>query len=190
MEAPPLSIQRLGPGSLPMFLQFFDGDAFSDDRKWSSCYCQCFYEDHNVVKWSDRTSEQNRALACSRTATADMQGYLAGENSTPVGWCGAAPRHLLHALDNEPTPNAETVGAIVCFLVSPSHRGKGIARALLGAACTGLREQGMTIAEANPRPNATTPADNHFGPLSLYLASGFTIHREDQDGSIYVRREL
>ena len=73
---------------------------------------------------------------------------------------------------------------------SATYRRKGIARALLDAACTGLREQGMTIAEANPRPNAQTPADNHFGPLSLYLSSGFSVHREDEDGSVYVRRAL
>jgi GNAT superfamily N-acetyltransferase len=190
MKTPAISIQKLDTGCLPKFLQFFDGDAFSDNPKWSSCYCQCFYEDHNVIKWSDRTAEQNRALACSRTASGDMQGWLASENDKPIGWCGAAPRRLLHALDDEPTPNAETVGAIVCFLVAPSHRGKGIARALLDAACAGLRQQGLTIAEANPRPHARTPAENHFGPLSLYLSSGFRIHREDDDGSVYVRRAL
>ena len=97
---------------------------------------------------------------------------------------------LIHALDDEPTPNSETVGAIVCFLVAPNHRGKGVARLLLDAACAGLREQGMTVAEANPRPAARTPADNHFGPLSLYLTSGFAVHREDTDGSVYVRRTL
>ena len=190
MESHPVLIQALGPESLPLFLRFFDGDAFSDNPKWSSCYCQCFYEDHNVVKWSDRTSEQNRTLACSRTAASQMQGYIASESGVPVGWCGAAPRHLLHALDDEPTPDSETVGAIICFLVSPSHRGKGVARALLDAACIGLREQGMSIAEANPRLTAQTAADNHFGPLSLYLSSGFIVHREDEDGSVYVRRAL
>ena len=61
---------------------------------------------------------------------------------------------------------------------------------LLDAACDGLRAQGLAIAEANPRPNAKTPAENHFGPLALYLAAGFTIHREDTDGSVYVRRPL
>ena len=78
----------------------------------------------------------------------------------------------------------------MCFLVAPRYRGEGIARLLLQAACDGLRGQGMTIAEANPRPQAETPADNHFGPLSLYLSSGFTVHREDSDGSVYVRRAL
>jgi GNAT superfamily N-acetyltransferase len=119
-----------------------------------------------------------------------MQGYIASDGGNPVGWCGAAPRHLVHALDDEPKANAENVGAIICFLVSPSYRGRGVAKALLEAACVGLREQGMTIAEANPRPNAQTPADNHFGPLSLYLSAGFSVYREDEDGSIHVRKAL
>ena len=190
MTSHSISTQALNPASLPLFLQFFDGDAFSDNPKWSSCYCQCFYEDHNVVTWSDRTAKQNRALACSRTATSQMQGYIAVKGGAPVGWCGAAPRDLVHALDGEPTPNSGTVGAIICFLVSPVHRGKGVARALLDAACAGLREQGMKIAEAYPRPAALTAADNHHGPLSLYLSSGFSINREDEDGSVCVRRPL
>lgn len=48
----------------------------------------------------------------------------------------------------------------------------------------------MTIAEANPRPQAKTPAENHFGPLALYLSTGFSVHREDADGSVFVRRAL
>ena len=115
-----------------------------------------------------------------------MQGYLAYSEGTPIGWCNAAPRNLLHALDDEPTPSAEQVGAIICFLVEPSNRGRGVARQLLEAACEGLKKQGLHIAEANPRTVSTSAAENHFGPLSLYLSAGFTIHREDEDGSVYV----
>jgi hypothetical protein len=61
---------------------------------------------------------------------------------------------------------------------------------LLEAACVGLRQQGVRIAEANPRTASISAAGNHFGPLSLYLSAGFSVHREDQDGSIYVRRNL
>jgi GNAT superfamily N-acetyltransferase len=119
-----------------------------------------------------------------------MQGYLAYMEGTPVGWCNAAPRNLLHALDDEPTPDSEQIGAIICFLVEPSYRGRGVARQLLEAACEGLRKQGLRIAEANPRTASTSPAENHFGPLDLYTSAGFTVHREDADGSVYVRRPL
>ena len=181
----PLSAERLGE-----FLAFFDGPAFADNPHWSSCYCQCFYEDHNQVVWKDRTGAQNRARACERIANAEMQGYLASADGEPIGWCSAGPRRLFHALDDEPVADAESIGAVICFVVAPAHRGSGIARRLLDAACDGLREQGLTIAEANPRPNATSPAQNRFGPLRLYLSAGFEIHRADADGSVWVRKAL
>lgn len=185
IETYPLSAERL-----PDFLRFFDGDAFSDNPRWSSCYCQCFHEDHSRVAWSERTAAQNRALACERVATAQMQGYLAYVGGSVAGWCNAAPRHLLRALDDEPTPDAELVGAIICFLVAPRFRGQGVSSSLLAAACEGLRSQGLRIAEANPRPDATSAAENHFGPLRMYLAAGFDVHRRDSDGSVYVRKQL
>jgi GNAT superfamily N-acetyltransferase len=190
MTSSAISIKALSPELQQDFLRFFDGTAFSDNPRWASCYCQCFYEDHSVVKWSERTAPQNRSLACERIERGEMQGYLAYCDGTPVGWCNAAPRTLLHALDDEPTDDAEKVGAIMCFLVEPSHRGRGVARALLEAACNGLRAQGLRIAEANPRTASVSAAENHFGPLSMYLSAGFTVHREDDDGSVYVRRML
>jgi len=190
MNQPNLRVRALTPELLPDFLKFFDGTAFSDNPKWSSCYCQCFYEDHRLVKWSERTAPENRARACERIAGGLMQGYLAYMDGAPVGWCNAAPRTLLHALDDEPIPDAEQVGAIICFLVEPSHRGRGIARQLLEAACDGLLLQGLRIAEANPRTEFDSAAANHFGPLSLYLSAGFSVYRYDSDGSVYVRRTL
>lgn len=185
IDVRPLSADRLAD-----FLEFFDGDAFSDNAKWSSCYCQCYYEDHSRVVWKDRTAVVNRAYACDRAANGRMQGYLAYSDSRVVGWCNAAPRHLLRALDDEPTPDAAVIGAIICFLVAPEFRGRGISSSLLTAACDGLRSQGLRIAEANPRPNATGAAENHFGPLGMYLSAGFVVHRTDSDGSVYVRKQL
>jgi GNAT superfamily N-acetyltransferase len=190
MNPPIVQVRALTPEFLSDFLKFFDGTAFSDNPKWSSCYCQCFYEDHSVVKWSERTAPQNRARACERIAGGLMQGFLAYLDGSPVGWCNAARRKLLHALDDEPIPDAEQVGAIICFLVEPSHRGRGVARQLLEAACNGLRQQGLRIAEGNPRTQSISASANHFGPLSLYLSAGFSVYREDDDGSVYVRRML
>lgn len=190
MTTTSIVVKPLTPQLQQDFLRFFDGTAFSDNPKWSSCYCQCFYEDHSVVKWSERTATQNRAVACERIDRREMQGYLAYSGGRPIGWCNAAPRKLLRALQDEPTPDAEHVGMIICFLVDPEHRGQGVARQLLEAACNGLRSQGLRVAEANPRTGTVSAAENHFGPLNLYLSAGFAIHREDVDGSVFVRRDL
>lgn len=184
-------IETLSARNRDDFLRFFDGDdAFADNPEWSFCYCQCFYEDHRQLVWKEQTAQRNRAMACRRISEGTMRGYLAYSGDRPVGWCNAAPRHLLRALDEEPTPDAEKVGAIVCFLVAPQHRGKGIAKQLLQAACDGLAAQGCEIAEANPEKESGSDAENHVGPLNLYLSLGFQVHREEDDGSVYVRRPL
>lgn len=190
MSKSSVRIESLSGGNSRDFLRFFDGDAFSDNPDWAFCYCQCYYENHAQIVWQAQTAERNRSMACQRISDGKMQGYLAYLGEEPVGWCNAAPRSLLHAFDDEPTPDADKVGTIVCFLIAPRYRGKGIARALLDAACGGLAEQGLEIVEANPKPSPGTDAENYVGPLSLYLGSGFRVFREDEDGSVTVRRSL
>jgi len=185
VEIHPLSLARLAD-----FMALFDGEAFSDNPKWSSCYCQCFYEDHSKIQWASRTAAENRDCASQRIAQGRMQGLLGYQEGKVVGWCNAAPRELFHALDAEPIADPEQVGTILCFLVAPSARGRGIATALLNAACRYLRGQGLHRVEANPRPSAKGTAENHFGPLGMYLAAGFTVRQTDADGSVWVTKEL
>jgi GNAT superfamily N-acetyltransferase len=189
-SAAPVDVRPLTAARLADFLAFFDGDAFADNPKWASCYCQCFYEDHSTIHWNSRTATENRAAACRRIGEGTMQGFLAYREGRVVGWCNAAPRPLLHALDSEPIPDGAHAGTILCFLVAPSARGGGIATALLRGACDGLRALGLRYVDANPRPNATSMGENHYGPLRMYLAAGFSVQRTDDDGSVWVRLAL
>jgi GNAT superfamily N-acetyltransferase len=184
------AVRPLSPAAVPDLLAFFDCEAFSDNPKWASCYCQCFYEDHRVVTWSERSAAQNRACAVQRCHAGAMQGWLACVDDRVVGWCNAAPRALLHALDAEPIAHARETGCILCFLVSPALRRHGIAKALLQAACDGLAAQGLKFVEANPRTGTASPAANHYGPLAMYLAAGFEVDRDSDDGSVWVRKPL
>ena len=190
MSNPSERIEAISTDNLEDFLRFFDGQAFSDNPDWSSCYCQCYYENHREIVWQEQTAGRNRFMACQRIGNGTMRGFLAFAGNEAVGWCNAAPRHLLHALDDVPTPDADKLGAIVCFIVAPDHRGKGVARRLLEAACEGLAKEGLEVVEAMPRREARSEAENYVGPLGMYLSAGFTIHREDEDGTIYVRRVL
>jgi GNAT superfamily N-acetyltransferase len=194
MPHPTLTIRRLAPDLRADFLRFFEGSDFADSPKWKSCYCQFLYVDHSKVTWGARTSDENRASACERIACGRMRGLLAYLDGEVVGWCNAAPRTLLDSFadepEPEPDPDSDRLGQITCFAVARSHRRTGVARALLEAACDMLREPGLAWVEANPSRNARTDAENHFGPLSLYLSAGFTLARERDDGLSVVRRGL
>ena len=186
----PIEIRKLRPELMQDFLSFFDGEAFTDNPKWGFCFCQFLYVDHAKVNWAARTVQENRAAACDRISTNRMEGYIAYRGGKPIGWCNAAPRTMMDSFSDEPDPDGSRIGAITCFVVAKPHRRTGVATALLHAACAGLKAQGLEIAEALPLAEASSDAQNHFGPLSMYLAAGFDVHRTDGEGRVYVRRSL
>ena len=190
MPVEPLTIRHLSPDVQADFLRYFEGAAFADNPGWNSCYCQFLYVDHSKVTWSSRSAEENKSSACERIKCGRMQGLLAYRGDEVVGWCNAAPRPMLDAFADEPDPDEDRLGQITCFVVAKAHRRTGVARALLDAACEHLRQQGLSIAEASPSRSASSDAENHFGPLSLYISAGFEVHREEEDATVVVRRSL
>jgi ribosomal protein S18 acetylase RimI-like enzyme len=185
-----VEIRPLEPARLADYLRFFDTRAFTDNPRWAGCYCYFPYNDHAASRWHSRTGEQNRAAMSSCIASGLARGYMAYRDGEVVGWCNAAPWTSYPMLDDESEANAAAVGVIFCFVVAPEHRGQGIARALLDAACGGLAAQGLAYAQARPRRQAGTAAENHLGPLSMYLAAGFAVMREDDEGNVWVRKRL
>ena len=186
----PIEIRKLCPELMQDFLLFFDGDAFADNPRWSFCYCQFLYVDHAKIDWPARTAQANRAAACDRIRNQRMEGYIAYRAGKPVGWCNAAPRTMMDAFADEPDPDASRIGQIACFVVAKPHRRSGVASSLLHAACAGLKARGFAIAEALSVAEASSDAQNHFGPLRMYLAAGFHVHRTDADDRVHVRRSL
>ena len=190
MALSPLTIRPLSPELRADFFNYFEGAAFADHPKWKSCYCQFLYVDHSKVIWKDRPEAESRTAACERPDCGRMQGLFAERGDEVVGWCHAAPRAMLGAFANEPDPDAERLGQSTCFVVAKAYRRTGIAGALLDAACNRLRQQGLSIAEAHPSRRAVSDAENHCGPLALYLNAGSALHREDADDSTFVRKPL
>lgn len=189
---PAITIDPLIPGSAGAFFRFFDGEAFADNPEWAGCYCRFPFFDHARGSWDEQSAADNRAGTAARIARRGMQGYLARAEGQVVGWVNAGPSRLYPAANlGGPDLTGERIGHILCFVVAPSWRRRGVARALLDAACQGLKVQGMTHAQANPRRAAVGDAANHHGPLALYLDAGFSLHAEDpEDGSLHVRRAL
>ena len=171
------------------YLRFFDKKAFSDNPRWAGCYCYFPYHDPAKTHWPERSGEDNRSAICTCIDAGIAMGYLAYVDGQVAGWCNAAPRRLYPMLHDQPAPDDAQTGTIFCFIVAPEFRGRGVAAALLDAACAGLATQGMKVAEARPVKNAKTPAANHLGPLAMYLAAGFSIVRQDKEEA-YVRKRL
>ena len=194
--------QELKPDLLHDYLQFFDKDAFSDFPNWSGCYCG-FYDTPGEGKdWNPtaKAGPAHRAARAERIRSGRSHGILAYADDKVVGWCNAQARASFtnmrrYSVAIEDAANA--VGSIMCFLVSPSYRGKGVCTLLLNAACDMFRREKLGVAEGYP--TATNPVrgsldipwaeENYKGPLNMYLKAGFKIHRQLERFAI-VRKQL
>jgi ribosomal protein S18 acetylase RimI-like enzyme len=187
-----IEVVALEPGRLADYLRFFDQVAFTDNPDWASCYCLFYHVPE--AGWEKRSGAQNREEAAGLIRAGGLSGFLAYEDGRPVGWCNAnrKERYVLLAKAGELWDPGEEAGrtlSVVCFVIAPAHRRRGIARQLLTAACAAAGAQGLERVEAYPRKNARTAAQHCHGPLELYRAQGFIAHRELPDYWI-VRKSL
>jgi ribosomal protein S18 acetylase RimI-like enzyme len=185
-------IEPLTPERVADYLAFFDheeGPAFADNPTWAKCYCH-FYEVPPAIDWPSLTALQNRIAMQSRIAVGEMEGYLAYEGASVVGWLNVQPRHRLpHCFERmgvEPPPITclpSEAAVIVCFVIAPTYRRRGVARSLLSGAIHSLAARGFRLVDAFPfkAGDSQDAADHYHGPLSLYLAHGFSILGENAD---------
>jgi len=175
-----ITIRPLTPATLPDFLRFFDHVAFSDNPKWASCYCHFPHADHARIEWRQRGAAENRSAVCDLARNGAMRGLLAVADGQTIGWCNAGPRPLIDNFFGHPDAEGERIGSIACFVIAPAWRRRGVARALLDAACESFAAQGLQWAEGYPQKVANTPTAMHLGPLEMYLAAGFELAGEEE----------
>jgi GNAT superfamily N-acetyltransferase len=196
-----LEIRELTPEILDDYLRFFDRDAFADFPWWSGCYCTFYNDPSHDGDSSPATIPIRRPKAIDLVKSGRTQGLLAYSDGEPIGWVNAAPRSSYLALRDYAQAvedPSEPVGATMCFIVAAPYRGKGVASALLDAACEKFRRQALRIAEgypvtAPPRGPyaAETPssAHNYHGPLQMYVQAGFRLHRQFERWAV-MRKDL
>jgi ribosomal protein S18 acetylase RimI-like enzyme len=194
------TIERLTPSRRDDFLRFFDherGPAFADNPQWAKCYCH-YYEVPKAIAWNTLDAAANRTAMTARIDAGEMDGFLAYAGGETVGWLNAQPYHKLpHAcarLDIAPPPldvPPHEAAAIVCFVIAPRWRRRGVARALLAGALASFAARGIRVVDAFPRKagDSTAPADHYHGPLPLFLAAGFEAIRDDDEATV-VRKWL
>lgn len=187
-----VTVRKLTPELVDDYLQFFAEDAFSDNPDWSGCYCYFHHFTGTSEQWQSRSSEENRAAVRQSIQSGEFDGVLAYRAGRPVGWCKALIRDRLPDPERVAPPSNqpyEQVGVVLCFIVSPDHRRRGIARELLAEACHSLEREGASVVEGYPLKDAETSAEHCQGPLALYDDAGFELVMEEEDGPRTVMRK-
>lgn len=199
MDATPIAVRQLSAARRDDFLRFFDherGPAFADNPEWARCYCH-YYQVPKTMDWSGFTAAQNRVAMASRIETGEQEGYLAYAGSEVVGWVNAQPYHKLpHACARlgvaPPVLDvpAFQAAAVLCFVIAPDWRRKGVARALLAGALDSLEARGIHIVDAFPfrAADSTAPSDHYHGPETLFRAAGFSVLSEERDLTVMRKR--
>jgi ribosomal protein S18 acetylase RimI-like enzyme len=169
------------------------------DPRW--CWCQ-----HWRLRSKDMAAAkvpQLRDRLHDQAISSQPPGLVAFEGDRAVGWVSLGRRtdferivrsRVIPKIDDRP------VWSVVCFAVSSSARGQGVARLLLDAAIDFARERGADALEAYPvrvgDGEAIHPESAYTGTLPMFERAGFRVvaDRASDPSSanqrVVVRREL
>ncbi|MEO8674157.1 MAG: GNAT family N-acetyltransferase [Casimicrobiaceae bacterium] len=192
-------VERLTPARRDDFLRFFDherGPAFADNPDWAKCYCH-FYHVPKVIDWASLDGNANRTAMTARIEAAEMDGFLAYAAGDVVGWLNAQPRiklpHCMARMGIAAPPldvPPQFAAAMVCFVIAPAWRRRGVARALVDGAVESFAARGILVVDAFPfKAGASTIATDHYhGPLSLFREAGFDVLAEHKNMTVMRKR--
>ena len=180
-KAMDISIKALSADLLKDFLFFFDNMVFIENPDWSGCYCFSFHFIGTNDQWN---RDENRSSVIKFIKENKMNGYLAFHDNKPVGWCNANNRlnyqRLLKyydLIDNQD----DKVCSIVCFVISPDLRRKGIAQKILEQVIIDYSSMDYDYLEAYPGKGNLSCEKHYKGPLDLYKKYNFKIIKEYPD---------
>jgi ribosomal protein S18 acetylase RimI-like enzyme len=172
---PRLTIEPLTGGTWDALAELFREGG---DPRW--CWCQFWRvrsKDFAALKVS-----QLRERLHGQASSAEPPGLVAFDGDRAVGWVSLGPRadferivrsRVIPKIDDRP------VWSIVCFAVSSTARGQGVARALLDAAVDHARSRGADVLEAYPvrlgDSDAIHPDAAFTGTLPMFERAGFKV---------------
>lgn len=142
-----------------------------------TCWCLYFRltsSEFGAVRGAARP--QRLRELCARD---DAPGVIAYLDGVPVGWCALGPRSEMGRLVRSRTiPKVDDlpVWSIVCFVVRPGHRRRGIAHALLEGAVAYAASRGAVMVEGYPADTGgerISTAFAYVGTTGMFTRAGF-----------------
>jgi len=171
------------------YLFFFDNIFFEENPDRSICYC---YDFHFLGDIATCTRASNRSAVIDLINENKLTGYLVFADDEPIGWCNANNRlnyqRLLRDYDLVDNPEDKAC-SVVCFLMHPKYRRKGIAQKILERIIMDYSNKDYDYIEAYPKKGELSCEANFKGPLELYKRCNFKIHKE-YDTYYVMRRSL
>jgi ribosomal protein S18 acetylase RimI-like enzyme len=186
----------MGVQVLPATGRWDDFASFMVPRKQGASGCVCMVYRNSSLDVAGRIA-QMRALCASEPGP----GVLAYVDGSVAGWCSVAPKSTYRALVNSRTiPHVQDEGAwsVVCFVVRPGFRRRGLMHELLDGAVGHAQAMGAAAVEGYPVEPGSGRVDQtsgYVGTVALFEAHGFgrvcqTSGRRGGKPRWLVRREL
>jgi ribosomal protein S18 acetylase RimI-like enzyme len=171
-----LATKPLTPARWRDFESVFDARGCSQAR---NCGCM-FYRRTGASKIpsGDTAARFNRRAMRALVESRAFVGLVGYAGAVPVGWVSFGPREDFHRLARSPVMKPiddERVWSIVCFVVPPGYRGRGVAHALLDGAIRYARRRRVRLLEAYPVDATARGRDDAmwFGARRMYDRAGF-----------------
>lgn len=157
------------------------------EESHTPCFCNFWHFDGTKNDWLAQCAEnpdKNASAHEGRLSRPEGGGLVAfdgADRSLAIGWMKLVPKRALPKLLAHPVYRATNdtpriVYSMGCFLVHPSHRGRGVVRALAEAAPARVMALGGDEIEAYPRASREPmhPEEAWLGPESVFTRMGFT----------------
>lgn len=170
------------------YLHLFDHMIHKENPDWSKCYCNDY---HFLGDVESCTREHSREMIIDRIDNEELQGYLAYQGDQPIGWCNVNDRLNYQRLlrDYELIDSADDkICSVVCFLIHPDHRRKGITHKLLEKVVSDYSNTDYDHIESYPKKGDAN-ASNFNGSVALYERNHFKVCKE-YDSYYVMRRSL
>jgi len=142
-----------------------------------ACWCLAYRTtsaENSSLQGEDRPGYLQRL--CERDVAPGVLAYLGDE---PVGWCAPGPRSEMGRLGRSrtiPAVDDLPVWSVVCFVVRPGYRRRGVAAALLTGAVEHSRRHGAQVLEGypvDPEGGRISGALAYVGTTPMFERAGF-----------------